>query len=177
MGIPLRHPHTADILSESGLYTALFGMQHETSYPSRLGFEEFDVSNSYCEYVVENATRWLLDPPKKPVLLTAGFFETHRPYPRDRYERAAVARRRGSAQVYDELFSGVDLLPTLLDLLGIDIPDEIDGMSHAHNLLATPKDTKPVRTEVDSTSVHSTATAIVDFPDAGSPVNQIVATR
>src|SRR5919109_1206271 len=48
-------PH---ILSESGWYTALFGMQHETSYPSTLGFDEFDVSNSYCEYVVEHASRW-----------------------------------------------------------------------------------------------------------------------
>src|SRR6202012_4036394 len=136
-----------------------------------------------------------------PFLLTAGFFETHRPYPRDRYEPAdtagvdppdylpdtpevrgdlaafygaiatadaAVGRlldtladtgldsttwvvffsdhgapfpraksmlygagteisliirpptRLGIApRVYDELFSGVDLLPTLLDLLGI----------------------------------------------------------
>ena len=34
-------------------------------------------------------------------------------------------------QVYDELFSGVDLVPTLLDLLGVDIPAEVDGMSHA----------------------------------------------
>ena len=34
-------------------------MQHETSYPSRLGFDEFDVSNSYCEYVVEQAQQWL----------------------------------------------------------------------------------------------------------------------
>ena len=73
-------------LSESGWHTALFGMQHETSYPSRLGFDEFDVSNSYCEYVVEHATRWLANPPQQPFLLTAGFFETHRPYPRDRYD-------------------------------------------------------------------------------------------
>ncbi|MDT5236252.1 MAG: hypothetical protein QOF47_2239, partial [Mycobacterium sp.] len=81
-------PH---ILSESGWYTALFGMQHETSYPSKLGFQEFDVSNSYCEYVVEHATRWLTTPPEQPFLLTAGFFETHRPYPRDRYEPADAA--------------------------------------------------------------------------------------
>ena len=47
-------PH---LLSESGWYTALFGMQHETSHPPRLGFDEFDVSNSYCEYVVEQAAR------------------------------------------------------------------------------------------------------------------------
>lgn len=35
---------------------------------------------------------------------------------------------------YDELFSGVDLLPTLLDLLGVPIPAEVDGLSHASNL-------------------------------------------
>ena len=81
-------PH---ILSESGWYTALFGMQHETSYPSKLGFDEFDVSNSYCEYVVEHAARWLAAPTTQPFLLTAGFFETHRPYPRERY---AAGRRR-----------------------------------------------------------------------------------
>ena len=45
-------PH---LLTESGWHTALFGMQHETSCPSRLGFDEFDVSNSYCEYVVEQS--------------------------------------------------------------------------------------------------------------------------
>ena len=78
------------ILSDSGWYTALFGMQHETSYPSKLGFHEFDVSNSYCEYVVEHAAEWLTAPPEQPFLLTAGFFETHRPYPRDRYQPATA---------------------------------------------------------------------------------------
>ena len=28
------------LLSESGWHTALFGMQHETSYPARLGFDD-----------------------------------------------------------------------------------------------------------------------------------------
>ena len=85
------------LLSESGWHTALFGMQHETSFPSRLGFDEYDVSNSYCEYVVERATDWLEAAPSQPFLLTAGFFETHRPYPHDRYEPAqagSVARAR-----------------------------------------------------------------------------------
>ncbi len=80
------------ILSEYGWYSALFGMQHETSYPSRLGFDEFDVSNSYCEYVVERTQQWLRDhDASRPFLLTAGFFETHRPYPRDRYQPADAA--------------------------------------------------------------------------------------
>jgi arylsulfatase A-like enzyme len=218
-------PH---LLSAQGYGTTLFGMQHETSYPAKLGFDEFDVSNSYCEYVVERTAKWLEEGPREPFLLTAGFFETHRPYPRDRYEpadadtvtvpdylpeddeiRADLAdfygsisvadaavgqlldtledtgldrstwvvfmtdhgpalprakstlydagtgiamivrppRDRGVApRVYDDLFSGVDLTPTLLDLLGIDIPDEIDGMSHARALLEPAGD--PVRTEV-----------------------------
>jgi arylsulfatase A-like enzyme len=216
------------LLGESGWYTALFGMQHETSFPSRLGFTEFDVSNSYCEYVVERAADWLRHPPATPFLLTAGFFETHRPYPHERYEPAdpgavelpdylpdlpdvredladfygsiavadaAVGRlldtlaetgldastwvvfmtdhgpalprakstlydagtgiamivrpptRYGTAgRIYDELFSGVDLVPTLLELLGVPIPDEVDGMSHADALRQDRSE--PVRREV-----------------------------
>lgn len=65
-----------EILSDAGWYSALFGMQHETSYPQRLGFDEFDVSNSYCEYVVDKAAEWLRggdeDLGGQPFLLTAG---------------------------------------------------------------------------------------------------------
>jgi arylsulfatase A-like enzyme len=205
-------------------------MQHETSYPSKLGYDEFDVSNSYCEYVVEQATRWLTDPPEKPFLLTAGFFETHRPYPHDRYQPAdadavtlpdylpdtadirqdladfygsitvadaavgqlldtlaetgldrttwvvfvtdhgpALPRAKSTLydagtgiamivrpprnadvapKVYDELFSGVDLVPTLLDLLGVELPPEIEGLSHAAQLMQQSPDGDPVRTAV-----------------------------
>ncbi len=219
------------ILSQSGWYSCLFGMQHETSYPTRLGFDEFDVSNSYCEYVVERAQEWLRNSARdlggQPFLLTTGFFETHRPYPRDRYEPAdsaavdlpdylpdtaevrgdladfygaiatadaAVGRllvtlvetgldastwvvfftdhgpafprakstlydagtgiamlvrppvsRAIPPRVYDQLFSGVDLAPTLLELLGLDVPAEIEGMSHAHALLAPDAPANPVR--------------------------------
>lgn len=222
------------LLSENGWYTALFGMQHETSVPVRLGFDEFDVSNSYCEYVVERATTWLRErPDTQKFLLTAGFFETHRPYPHDRYPPADPAgvevpdylpdtpevrqdladfhgsitvadaavgrlldvldetglaertwvvfltdhgpalprakstlydagtgialivrppRTRGiAARVYDDLFSGVDLLPTLLDLLGVSIPVEVDGLSHADNLLG---DDREIRGEVYSMKTY-----------------------
>ena len=231
------------ILTEAGWYTALFGMQHETSYPARLGFEEFDVSNSYCEYVVEQATQWLEDAPqllndtpRQPFLLTAGFFETHRPYPPERYEPAdpttvtvpdylpdtdevrqdladfygaitvadaavgrlldalaaggldgntwvvfmtdhgpALPRAKSTlydagtgialivrppsrlqydAKTYDELFSGVDLLPTLLDLLGVEIPHDIDGISHSAALVPSPPVAIPVRTEVYTTKTY-----------------------
>jgi arylsulfatase A-like enzyme len=218
------------ILSEYGWHSMLFGMQHETSYPSRLGFDEFDVSNSYCEYVVAESSKWLHDhvDDTQPFLLTAGFFETHRPYPPERYPssdadavdvpvhlpdvtpvREDLAAFHGSIavadaavgelldalsetgldastwvvfftdhgapfprakstlydagtgiamiirpptgrgiapRVYDELFSGVDLMPTLLGLLGIDVPEDVEGMSHAANLLVAQP--KPVRDHV-----------------------------
>ncbi|MDT5115714.1 MAG: hypothetical protein QOE30_1453 [Mycobacterium sp.] len=222
------------ILSESGWRSALFGMQHETSYPKRLGFDEFDVSNSYCDYVVDKVKEWLLEEAPRsdgqPFLLTAGFFETHRPYPRDRYQPAdsaavdlpdylpdtpevrgdladfygaittadaavgqildtlaetgldastwvvfftdhgpALPRAKSTLydagtgiallirpptgrpvgpRVYDELFSGVDLVPTLLELLGLHVPGEIEGVSHAHALLAPNTPADPVREQV-----------------------------
>jgi arylsulfatase A-like enzyme len=226
-------PH---VLSEAGWDTVLFGMQHETSHPSRLGFDEFDVSNSYCEYVVEKAEQWLREHDGgQPFLLTAGFFETHRPYPRERYEPAdvdsvdppdflpnSVAVRQDLAEfygsitiadaavgrildtlaatghdadtwvvfltdhgaafprakstlydagtgiamivrpptrmnlphrVYDDLFSGVDLLPTLLELLGVTEPFDVDGISHAQALLANDQ-ADPVRDHVYTTKTY-----------------------
>jgi len=228
------------LLSELGWYSALFGMQHETSYPKRLGFDEFDVSNSYCDYVVDKVEEWLrgsaADLSGQPFLLTAGFFETHRPYPRDRYQpadSAAVslpdylpdtpevrqdladfygsiatadtavgvlldtladtgldastwvvfltdhgpafprakstlydagtgiamiirppANRAVAPRVYDELFSGVDLVPTLLDLLGLDVPTDIEGVSHAPILLAPDAHTEPARDHVYTTKTY-----------------------
>ncbi|MGO9158581.1 sulfatase family protein [Mycobacterium sp.] len=225
------------ILSDAGWYSALFGMQHETSFPARLGFDEFDVSDSHCEYVVAKAQEWLTESApldgSDPFLLTAGFFETHRPWSgesRDRYRPAqledvevpaylpdvaevrsdfadfygaiavadaAVGRlldtladtgldattwvvffsdhgapfpraksmlygagteisliirpptRLGIApRVYDELFSGVDLLPTLLDMFGIEIPAEVEGVSHVNHLLRPTPDAAPARREV-----------------------------
>lgn len=222
------------LLSEAGWYTALFGMQHETSFPARLGYDEYDVSNSYCEYVVAEATRWLAHPPRKPFLLVTGFFETHRPYPHDRYDPAdpeavdlpdylpdlpavrddladfygaitvadaavgrlldtltetgldsdtwvvfltdhgpALPRAKSTLydagtgiativrpptrlasppRTYDDLFSGVDLVPTLLELLGVPVPGEVDGVSHAAALAAADRD--PVRTEVYTTKTY-----------------------
>jgi arylsulfatase A-like enzyme len=223
------------LLSESGWHTALFGMQHETSYPANLGFDEYDVSNSYCEYVVERATRWLAASPTEPFLLTAGFFETHRPYPHDRYAPAdaqgitlpdylpdtddvrqdladfygaitvaddavgqlldtltatgldrttwvvfmtdhgpALPRAKSTLYdagtgiafivrppkgtrhrpvVYDDLFSGVDLVPTLLDLLGVAIPAAVQGVSHAEHL-RQDEPAEPARTEVYTTKTY-----------------------
>lgn len=220
------------VLSAAGYRTTLFGMQHESADPSRLGFDEYDVSDSLCDYVVARSQEWLrarVDSDQTaPFMLTAGFFETHRPYPADQYPHAdpdeisvpsflhdapatrddlaglhgsievadaAVGRlldtvtelgldentwvvfitdhglafprakstlyaegtgvalivrpptTRGVApRVYDDLFSGVDLTPTLLELLDVAIPEDVDGESHAPELLV-PSD-EPVRAEV-----------------------------
>ncbi|SIR78299.1 Arylsulfatase A [Williamsia sterculiae] len=220
-------------LRDRGYQTALFGMQHESSDPTSIGFDEVDVSDSQCDHVVALSQQWLRDRAERaddrPFFLTAGFFETHRPYPADQYHHAdpdrvvvpdfledsrpvredvaglhgsiekadaAVGRllhtvgelglaettwvvfitdhglafprakstlyapgtgvaliirppaRRGVAPyVYDDLFSGVDLAPTVLDLLGAPIPDDIEGYSHAEALLAGV-DAATVRGEV-----------------------------
>lgn len=221
------------LLGEYGWQTTLFGMQHETSFPSRLGFDHFDVSNSFCEYVVEKADAWLREEHSEPFFLTAGFFETHRPYPADRYTpddasaidipdylpdtpevRDDLAEFHGSitvadaavgelldtlaetgldrttwvvfmtdhgpafprakstlyepgtgialivrppagrsvpARVYDDLFSGVDLVPTLLELLGVPVPNEVEGLSHAKNLIG---DRGPARDEVFTSKTY-----------------------
>ncbi len=229
-----------DYLSEVGYRTALFGMQHETSFPSRLGYDEFDVSNSYCDNVVEKAQRWLTESvsadDNTPFLLNLGFFETHRPYPGDLYVPADPARvvtpdylpdtdevrsdlaafygaiakadkavgevldtladcgldtitwvifttdhgpalprakstlydagtgialivrpprqRAVPPQRYDELFSGVDLLPTLLDLLGLDQPAAIEGLSHANAIVGADPHDVPVRSRVFSEKTY-----------------------
>ena len=71
------------IMSEAGWYTALFGMQHETSYPARLGLRRV----RRLQFLLrvrgrERATSGSPTRRREPFLLTAGFFETHRPYPR-----------------------------------------------------------------------------------------------
>lgn len=220
-----------EILADHGWYSALFGMQHETSHPKRLGYDNYDVSNSYCDHVTSLAQEFLVkhrDGTKQPFLLTAGFFETHRPYPASEYDYAdpasvtipphlpdtpevredlagfygsitkadaAVGRLlstldelgyaentwvvfftdHGAAfprekstlyaggtgiafmirppkgrgiepRVYDDLFSGVDVVPTVLDLIGLPIPESVQGVSHAPRLVGDAAE--PSRSEV-----------------------------
>ncbi|MGV9709903.1 sulfatase family protein [Gordonia sp. NPDC003424] len=220
------------LLSDVGYRTVLFGMQHESADPTSIGFDMVDVSDSLCDYVVARSQDWLRDhvaaSDERPFLLTAGFFETHRPYPADQYKHvdpstvsvpsflpdtddvredlaglygsitqadAAVGRlldtvaelgldestwivfftdhglafprakstlyaegtgiafivrpptrRRVGPRTYDDLFSGVDLAPTLLELLSVPAPAGLDGASHADEWLSETENT--VRTEV-----------------------------
>lgn len=226
------------VLSDAGYRTALFGMQHESADPSTLGFDSVDVSDSRCDYVVDRSSDWLREyAGDGPFLLTAGFFETHRPYPVERYTPADTAsirvpgflpdtpevrddlaglygsieqadaavgrllatveelglaattwivfftdhglafprakstlyaegtgialivrppRSRGVApRGYEDLFSGVDLTPTILDLLDVTVPPEIDGTSHAAALVEAPE--QPVRSEVFSEKTYHDA--------------------
>lgn len=227
------------IAGDAGYRTALFGMQHESRDPNSIGFDTVDVSDSLCDYVVDRSREWLTEhaDDEQPFLLTAGFFETHRPYPVDQYKPAdpaliqvpgflpdtadvrddlaglygsiekadaAVGRlldtvdRLGLAdttwivfftdhglafprakstlygegtgiamivrppggravepRVYDDLFSGVDLTPTVLELLSIPAPAGLDGRSHAAALLAHSD--SPVRAEVFSEKTYHDA--------------------
>lgn len=62
--------------------------------------------------------------------------------------------RAVAPRVYDDLFSGVDLVPTLLGLLGLDVPADVDGMSHTQALLASEARTEPVRDHVYATKTY-----------------------
>jgi arylsulfatase A-like enzyme len=63
-------------------------------------------------------------------------------------------RRTATPCVYVELFSGVDLLPTLLGLLGLDVPADVEGLSHAHTLIAPDDHREPVRDHVYTTKTY-----------------------
>ncbi|QRP42613.1 sulfatase [Amycolatopsis sp. FDAARGOS 1241] len=209
------------LLGDAGYRTALAGMQHESSDPSTLGYQEFFalrttyLEREYCDGVTDAATAWLARAAleDRPFFLSVGFEEVHRPYPTDRYApddparvevppflpdnawtrddlasfqgsiRAAdaavgrllsavdelrltadtwvvfttdhgVAFPRAKSTLYDpgtgvalimrppaawpsprgatdRLFSHVDFVPTVLDALGLPVPPEVQGVSHA----------------------------------------------
>lgn len=84
------------VLRDAGYRSALIGLQHESSDPTSLGFDEVTQiggSEQYCDPVADHAGRWLRAQAgaSEPFFLTVGFFETHRPYPEEHYEHADPA--------------------------------------------------------------------------------------
>jgi arylsulfatase A-like enzyme len=81
------------VLRDAGYRTSLIGLQHESSDPTSLGFDEVTQiggSEQYCDPVADLAGRYLRAQAgaREPFFLTVGFFEAHRPYPAGRYEHA-----------------------------------------------------------------------------------------
>ncbi len=84
---------TAKLLKEAGYFTCLFGFQHETQDPSTLGFDEIIQAegNSFERYLCSRVAPLVINFLKKysknkPFYANVGFFEVHRPYPREIYE-------------------------------------------------------------------------------------------
>lgn len=84
------------LLGGTGYETALVGLQHESADSMSVGFDrviQTDESQQYCGPVARLAAAYLRDPARRssPFFLTVGMFETHRPYPADRYTPADPA--------------------------------------------------------------------------------------
>jgi arylsulfatase A-like enzyme len=206
------------LLADAGYRSVLVGLQHESSDPSTLGYDEVDDLNAACQYapaVAELATVRLrrLAAAGQPFALTVGMFEPHRPFPPELYPpvdpalvtvpghlpdtaevRADLAGFYGSIAVADaatgrildtltelgldestvvvfttdhgipfpgakstlhdagvqvglivrvpgvaggradRLVSHVDVVPTLLDLVGVEVPAAVQGVSFADRL-------------------------------------------
>lgn len=78
-------------LGHAGYRTTLIGLQHESSDPASIGFEEVQnlaAPEQYATAVAELASIHLRDVARarQPFFLTVGFFEPHRPYPATLYE-------------------------------------------------------------------------------------------
>jgi len=73
--------HVAALLAEAGYTTALFGLQHVTYSPERLGFQEIH-SERTGDGVANNVDRFLTKRlhGRQPFYLEINFFEPHRPF-------------------------------------------------------------------------------------------------
>ncbi len=77
-------PYLPKILKENGYETTLFGIQHETGWNKveTLGYNRVVKSKTHsCMDVVIDLIEYLKSNPKKPFFISAGFFETHLPWP------------------------------------------------------------------------------------------------
>jgi len=68
------------LLNSAGYETYLFGVQHESSDPRRLGYRQIDCSQRSAFAVTEKVVEFLNTSPREPFFLNIGFIETHRPF-------------------------------------------------------------------------------------------------
>jgi arylsulfatase A-like enzyme len=74
-------PHTAAILGAAGFETHIFGMQHVSLHPERLGFQH-EHGNRAGHIIAADVERVLAAAPRNQRLyLEINFEDTHRPYP------------------------------------------------------------------------------------------------
>jgi arylsulfatase A-like enzyme len=70
----LDSPHAASIFAAAGFATHLFGAQHVTLHPERLGFEQTHPTSAVEQVLASK-------PSERRLYLEINFDETHRPYP------------------------------------------------------------------------------------------------
>ncbi len=89
-GFALKDPHTHInfTLKKIGYYSALSGIQHvvevkNNDFYKEIGYDEYlgDPKDAHLK-----AAEWLDKAPSNPFFLSVGFFETHRVYPRHKYD-------------------------------------------------------------------------------------------
>jgi arylsulfatase A-like enzyme len=107
------------LLGEAGYRTALIGLQHESWHADRLGYEELHATGEaithdfrYCEIVAPAAEAWLESAARdrdRPFFASVGFWETHRPWPTDRYDHADPASVEVPGHLPDNRWSRDDL--------------------------------------------------------------------
>lgn len=85
--------HFAQMLREAGYETRLFGVQHESKTPSRLGYDHVHTEWS-CGDLAGAFEKTLADREESaaPLFAQIGFFEPHRPFPHDDVEALPLDR-------------------------------------------------------------------------------------
>jgi arylsulfatase A-like enzyme len=72
--------HMLHTLGRAGYYSALAGMQHIAKDPAVIGYDRIVEQDAHAAKVAPAVVEFLRNAPR-PFFLSAGFFETHRPFP------------------------------------------------------------------------------------------------
>lgn len=168
------------LLAGRGYRTALFGLQHEHADPEDAGFAEVHqiAGQQFCGPVSELAVNWLRSTAPAdqeggaPYFATVGFFETHRPYPAERYGAPAAAE-----------LARVQVPPHLPDneLTRVDLAAMTRSIAEADAAVGRVVDAVRARPDADQTMIVFTTDHGIAFPrakstlyDAGLQVSLIV---